>query len=155
MNLPNVLDREFVRVAKSEGIPVDDLMEEVAALSHLKIRQLYNYRSGKQVIPATLIPIFCKRFKSRALLHALEAACNETLEVVPDGYDVTRLVTQTVRDTLNHYEKYLDAFEDGVITKQELDELMSSGDRVAQSISQFKAIAVEDYERRQRFPKTR
>ncbi len=155
MNLARALDEEFIRVAKVEDISLNDLVEQVASITKISSRQLYHYRSGKQVLPSSLIPALCKRFRSRALLHALEAECCETEEEVPESFELTRLVAQTVRDTMGHYEKYLAAFEDGVISKQELDALVASGERVVQHISQFKAIASSDYERRQRFQRTR
>ncbi|HYX72149.1 MAG TPA: hypothetical protein VE732_05210, partial [Nitrososphaera sp.] len=91
----------------------------------------------------------------RALIYALEADCEETPEAVPESFELTQLVTRTVRDTLRHFEMYLDAFADGVITKSELDELLSSGDQVIQHIGHFKAIARTDYERRQRLQPSR
>lgn len=155
MNLARALDEEFIRVAKAEDISLNDLVEQVASITKISSRQLYHYRSGKQILPSSLIPALCKRFRSRALLHALEAECCETEEEVPESFELARLVTQTVRDTMAHYEKYLAAFDDGVITRQELTELMESGERVNQHISQFKSIATADYERRQRFQRTR
>jgi transcriptional regulator with XRE-family HTH domain len=139
MNVAPTLDAEFKRVAKQEGISMESLVNEVALLAECSARQLYNYRSGKWSLPSDLYPALCKRFGSRALLHALEADCEETPEEVPESFELTQL----------------DAFADGVITRQELDELIASGDQVIQHVSHFKAIAKTDYERRQRIQSAR
>ncbi len=149
MNLPPTLDREFKRVAKFEQISMEDLVNEVAALTDCSTRQLYNYRSGKWDLPSGLIPILCKRFRSRALLDELAGACAETPVDVPDAFDLTRLVAQTVRDDMHHFEKFLDAFEDGVIEPREMEELRESGARVVGNVRKFEAIAEADFSRRQ------
>lgn len=149
MNLARALDGEFKRVAKDEQISMEELVNEVAALTDCSTRQLYNYRSGKWSLPGELIPTLCKRFRSRALLDELIAGCAETPVEVPETFDLTRLVTQTVRDDMHHYEKFLKAFEDGIVEGRELDELRESGARVVENVRKFEAIAVADFRRRQ------
>lgn len=152
MKVPHALDAEFKRVAKEEGVPMEALVNEVAGLTGKSARQIYNFRSGKWVIPHNLFPILCKRFRSMALVNALVEECSAETEIeVPELYELTRLVSNTVRDDLKHYETFLDAFEDGVIDKAELDKLTASGERVIRNIYQFQQIAVADYERRCRF----
>ena len=148
MNLALTLDDEFKRVAKAEQISMDELVAECARLVDCSTRQLYNYRSGKWLLPGEMIPALCKRFKSLSLLHALAEGCQETTVEIPEQFELSRLVSQTVREDLKHYEQFLAAFEDGVIEKVELEELRVSGQRVVQNVRYFEAIAVGDFERR-------
>lgn len=148
MNLALALDDEFKRVAKVENLSMEDLVAEVARLVECSTRQIYNYRSGKWLLPGEMIPRLCKRFGSLVLLHALEDGCRETCVEIPEQFELSRLVSQTVRDDLKHYEHFLDAFEDGVIESGELAQLRASGDRIVQNVRQFEAIAAADHERR-------
>ena len=102
MNLPQTLDAEFKRLAREEQRPMEELVEEVARLVGKSPRQIYNFRSGKWDIPSQLIPVFCKRFRSLALLQALADECRETEIEVPEHYELTCLVSKTVRDDLRH-----------------------------------------------------
>ncbi|MET0626749.1 MAG: hypothetical protein ABW250_27700 [Pyrinomonadaceae bacterium] len=149
--LPQTLDTEFKRLAKEEDKAMDELVEEIARLVNKSSRQIYNFRCGKWDVPASLIPILCKRFRSLALLNALADECRETQIEVPETYELTCLVSKTVRDDLHHYEKFLAAFEDGVITEAEMRELRASGDRVISNVHKFESIAQADLERRMRF----
>ncbi|MBA3241990.1 MAG: hypothetical protein H0T60_12255 [Acidobacteria bacterium] len=154
MNLPHTLDSEFKRVAKVEGKSMERLVNEVAALTGKSPRQLYNFRSGKWDIPAGLFPVLCRRFGSLTLADALREECCEETEVeVPEAYDLTYLVTKTVRDDLHHYEKFLAAFEDGVVSEREMVELRASGERVIGNVKKFEAIAQADLDRRTHFQK--
>lgn len=149
MSLPRVLDEEFKRVAREEEKTMEELVSEVAALTNYTPRQLYNFRSGKWPLPAELIPFFCMRFKSRAVLNALIAICEKIPVKVPESLDIARLSSQVVREDLRHYETLLDAFEDGVITRAELDALEESGDKVIQNICITREIVRTNYERKQ------
>lgn len=155
MNLGLTLDDEIKRVAKTENLSIDELTEQIAQLLGVTARQIYNYRSGKWEMSPSAIPLLCKRFKSRALLHALEAGCADTDEGQPDEYELTRMVSQTVRRAMGHYERFLAAFEDGVVSQAEMNELLESTERVARDLARFKSIAVEDFERRQRLQNAR
>ncbi len=150
MNLALTLDREFKRVAKDENIPMDELVAECARLVGCSTRQIYNYRSGKWLLPGEMIPALCKRFGSLALLHVLADGCRETSVEVPEQFELSRLVAQTIREDMGHYARFLDAFEDGVVERRELDDLLDSGARVIQNVRQFEAIAVAGHERRAR-----
>lgn len=149
MNLPHALDDEFRRVAKAEEMSMEDLMSELSGLTGYSARQLYNFRSGKWKVPADVLPVLCRRLGSRALLDALIDECSETRVDVPDGYDLTRLISRTVREDLKHYEHVFDAFESSGIDQRELDELRRSGERVIQNVRQIEAIAEADFQRRQ------
>src|SRR3989442_134915 len=71
LSLARALDDEFKRVARIEDIPMQALIEEIAALTGCSVRQLYNYRSGKWPLPSSLIAPLCERFKSRLLFELL------------------------------------------------------------------------------------
>lgn len=148
--IAQILDSEFRRVAKAEDIPMEELVEEVSQSTRYTPRQLYNYRAGKWPIPAELIPYFCMRFKSRSLIDAMVAQCNRVCPVeVPDQYDLAKLSSKAVRDTLGHFTRVLDAFEDKHITRDELQRLEESSTEVLMTVEMFLGIARADYERRQ------
>jgi hypothetical protein len=155
MKVAHALDREIKRVAKAEGRSMEDLVSEVAGLVGKSERQIYNWRSGKWGFDYKLIPVLCKRFHSLALAHALVEECGGTPIDVPDAYDLTRLVSQTVREDLRYFEQFLDAFEDGVIEKQELDRLRESSEYLILDVKKFFAMAEADYSRRQRLQEAR
>src|SRR5947209_19817010 len=108
MKVAHALDEEFKRVAKAEGKSMEDLMRAVAALVGVCVREVYNWRSGKWKFSYHHFPVLCKRFRSRAVLDALIEECGETPVDVPDPYDLTRLVSQTVREDLRYFEQFLD-----------------------------------------------
>ncbi len=151
MKLHLTLDDEFKRIAKQESLSMEALVDEVSRLAGCSTRQMYNYRSGKWLLPAQLIPALCKRFRSRALLDALIDECRATRIDVPDSYDLTRLISQVVRQDLKHYERCIDAFEsDGGIDGLELEEITDATERVIQNARQILAIAHENNQRRKR-----
>lgn len=148
MNLALTLDGEIKRVSKLEQISIEDLVKEVAQITECSARQVYNYRSGKWLLPGAYIPALCKRFGSRALLNALEDSCRETPVEVPEAFDLTRLVSQTVREDLRYYEQFLTDFEtDGGIDPRELSELRELAERVIGNAYRFVEIAAENCER--------
>jgi hypothetical protein len=150
MNLALTLDAEIKRVSNKEQISIEDLVKEVARITECSTRQVYNYRSGKWLLPGEHIPALCKRFGSRALLHALEDSCRETPIEIPEDFDLTRLVSQTVREDLKYYEQFLDDFEsDGGIDPSELVELRELAERVIGNAYRFVEIASDNCERRQ------
>jgi hypothetical protein len=149
MNLPHTIDREFKRVAKAEGISMEALVAEVALLTKKSERQIYNFRSGKWELPPSLFPVLCNRFRSRAILDALIDECEATPVDLPESFDLTKLISQTVREDLRHYEQFIDAYEDGAIDAQELAALKESGERVVLNVRRFEAIALDNYERHQ------
>ena len=145
----HTLDSEFKRVAKLESKPMEELVSEIAKLTKKSKRQIYNFRSGKWPIPDCLYPILCKRFGSRALATALLEECGETLVEIPEKFDLTKLVSQTVREDLKYYEEFLDDFESDGIDPCELARLRELAERVIANAYRFVEIASTDCERRQ------
>ncbi len=154
MKLARILDDEFIRVAKLENISLEELVTDVSICTRTSARQLYNYRCGKCDIPASLIPVLSRRFKSQAFIHALIDDCADVAVEVPEDFDLIRMLSQSARQHLTHHERYMSAFEDGV-DPCELSELKKTGERVIQSIREFEAIAEADCERRLRVQERR
>jgi hypothetical protein len=80
-----IFEKEVRRMATEESRPISEIVDELAGLCGVSDRTIRLYRSGQQSIPADALPIFCRRFGSRALLHALEAECAEPLSPPADG----------------------------------------------------------------------
>lgn len=142
---------ELNRIRQAEGKTMEEICGEVAELVGLRgkeCRQLYNWRAGKWPLPSNVIPALCRRFKSRALLHALEAECTDVVVEVPDSFDLTREVSRTVRGNLAAYEQFLQAFEDGTIEPHELQQLRECMEQVVGDAYRFLEIAATDCERR-------
>jgi len=152
---PSAIGRAFTaelkRIALLEDKTMDVLCDEIANLVGLKgreHRQLYNWRSGRWALPSNVIPTLCRRFKSLALLNALKDECSDVAIEVPDGYDLTREVSQTIRKDLQAYEQFLKAFEDGRIEPLELQQLRELMEGVVRNAHHFVDIAATDCERR-------
>jgi hypothetical protein len=145
----HTLDSEFKRVANDEGVPMEELVAEVAGLTKKSERQIYNFRSGKWPIPDCLYPILCKRFRSRALANALLDDCGETPVKVPDSYELPVLASKTIREDLEYYAEFLADFESDGIDPGELKHLRELAERVVRNVYGFVEIAAEDCERRQ------
>jgi hypothetical protein len=138
-------------MALHEEKTMEDLCAEIAALVGLKgkeYRQLYNWRTGKWPLPSNVIPALCRRFKSRALLHALEAECNDVVVEVPQDADITRLVSRSMRQDLGLCEQFLDAYESDGIQPRELRELRETAERTIASIYLLVEVASADCEKR-------
>lgn len=150
MSIPQVLDAEFKRVAREDDVSMETLVDDVSRASGFSPRQLYNFRSGKWPLPASLIPIACRRFKSRALLYSLIAEVERTPVIVPETYELTRLTTQAVRDAMSHYTLILDLFDDRRMEKPDVDELRRSTESVSQTLWAFLEIAQSAYRRHRR-----
>lgn len=142
------LDDELKRVAGEENLTMDEIVKQVAGLIKCSTRQIHNFRTGKWALSTAAIPVLCQRFKSQMLLSALKEDCSSTPVEVPDAYDLARLVTQTVREDMEHYSGFLAAFESDGIDSGELKQLIASGARVVQNVRQFEAIAMADHARR-------
>jgi hypothetical protein len=146
--LARVLNEEFKRIVQREEISMEYLVIETASLIQRSVRHIYNYRTGKWPFDPAFIPIFCRRFGSRALLDALASECSEVQIEVPENYDLTRMVSVTVRQDLEFYEEYLRAFESDGVQPHELPRLRGLMERVVHNAYQFWEIAAADCDRR-------
>lgn len=156
MQLPPAIGRAFTaelkRIASIEDKTMESLCEEIGNLVGLKgkeQRQLYNWRSGKWPLPSNVIPMLCRRFRSRALLHALEAECADVVVEVPEAVDMTRLVSRSMRQDLALCEQFLGAYEGDGIQPRELRALQETAQRTIAEIYRLVEVAGADCERRQ------
>ncbi len=83
--LAAVVDAEFKRLAEDEGVSLEELVTEIASSLGLPERNIYNYRSGKWSIPASIISRLSQRFHSITILKEMldehvEAAIRPLLE---------------------------------------------------------------------------
>jgi hypothetical protein len=143
---------ELKRIAELEDKTMEQLCTEIATLVGLKgkeHRQLYNWRAGKWPLPSNLIPTLCRRFKSRALLYALEAECTEVVVDVPTPADITRLVSHSMRQDLTLCEQFLNAYESNGIQPRELRSLRETAERTVASIHLLVEVASADCESRE------
>lgn len=152
---PSSIGRSFTdelrRVASLEEKTMEELCAEVATLVGLKgkeQRQLYNWRSGRWPLPSNVIPALCLRFRSRALLHALEAECFDVPIDVPEGADVPRLVSHAMRQDLALCDEFLSAYESNGIQPRELRNLRETAERTIAGIYRLVEVASADCEQR-------
>lgn len=140
---------ELKRLSLLEDKSMDEICEEIARLVGLRgERQVYNWRAGRWPLPSNVIPTLCRRFKSRALLNALADECADVEIEIPENYDLTREVSQTVRQDLLAYEGFLKAFDDDSIEPHELQELRELMEKVIANAHRFLDIAATNCERR-------
>lgn len=66
-----VFSSEIERVAGDEGIPVGELVGEIAELLGKDSRMIYHWRTGRYELPASAIPVLCRRFDSEELVFAV------------------------------------------------------------------------------------
>jgi hypothetical protein len=144
-----ILTDELKRMAKAEGISMEEAMEATASATGYSVRQIYNWRGGLQPIPAQAIPVLCQRFGSRAMLDALIDECAGVRVEVPELYELDRLVANIIRADMKTCEKFLDAFEDGQVTRGELADLRLAMTQLIEGGRRLYAIAESDYQRRQ------
>lgn len=69
--LHQVFSGEIERVAGEEGIPVGELVGEIAELLGKDARTIYHWRTGRYELPASAIPALCRRFDSEELAFAI------------------------------------------------------------------------------------
>jgi hypothetical protein len=143
------LDDEFKRVAREEDIPMDALVEEVAKLTELRPRQLYNYRSGKWPIPAKIIPILSKRFRSTALLAVVRGQVHQLFLLVPDCRDIDERERDLLRLILEHHSALIARFKSEELDANDVIRLEEQTERIVQSERQLFACVEIEYERRQ------
>jgi hypothetical protein len=77
-----VFSREIERVASEEGIPVGDLVGEIARILGKDTRMVYHWRTGRYELPASAIPSLCRRFDSEELAVAVLAETRREAECI-------------------------------------------------------------------------
>lgn len=140
------LDCEIKRIAAERDESTDKTIKNLADLSNLSERQIYNYRTGKTDIPSGLIPVFCNQFGSNALAMAILKQCCRTAEC--DDFDIVRLANVSARHTLAAHERFLEAFDDGVIDGFELNELKKQTAAGVANFHRLEQVAEDAYNRR-------
>jgi hypothetical protein len=149
--LAPILNLEVLRIAKKENKTDEHsmalLMKELADLCGGGVRQFYRYRSGRTLLPADYVDVLCHRFGSNVLRD--EVNRTRAHVDVPDEYDIANLACEAVRDDLDAYQKFLTAFEDGVVQPGELQELRECGARIHRNVHVMLEIAEGDCARRQ------
>lgn len=139
-------EAEIKRLAEERGEPIAQLISNLAKLSGVGERQIYNYRSGKSEIPIIAIQGFCEQFNSIALGIAwLSTFAVESDEM--ELYDLSRLASRTVRDVLNSGDVFLDAFEDGKVTGFELNRIELAGAKIHRDTRRLTEIARDAHRR--------
>ena len=155
--LHQILDDEFKRVAQQEDIPMSDLVGQVAELCSVSPRHLYNYRAGKWNIPASLIPIFCRRFQSTALLVALKGAIADGAISIPPSAlrtshsapAVQQLSIELLREMVNHHSKLTGAFGSSELNRADLTRLEEETERLINRERHLFAMVESEFDRRQ------
>jgi hypothetical protein len=70
--LAKTFDEEVKRIASEEGREISEIVYEIAVMIDVTTRQVYNWRSGKWPIPATVLPRLARHFKSDRLMKELD-----------------------------------------------------------------------------------
>lgn len=140
-------DMEVKRLAAETSRPIGEIMTRLSEFTGLDERQLYNYRQGKTDIPALLIPVFCKQFKSNALAMAVVSLCEVQVDE-QDAFDLARFCSGTVREMLKSGEEFMDICEDGKITGNELLAMKNTRARIIRSANKMYEVAATAHDRR-------
>lgn len=149
-NSPTTLcfEAEIKRLAAQREEPIADLIRNLARLSEVSERHIYNYRSGKTEIPITAIQCFCEQFNSLALgLAWLSTFKVESDEL--DLIDLSRLASRAVRNILGAGDLFLEAFEDHKVDGYEMNKLELAGAMIHRDTRQLVEIARDAHRRSQ------
>src|SRR5262245_52249075 len=131
--LAQALDDEFKRVAHEEDMAMSDLVEEVAALTSLSPRHLYNLRSGKWSIPARIIPVVSRRFRSTALITALRGQMSEPPSMQIECSEISERAMNLLKRIIDHHSALLDKISSPALDANDLLRLEESTERIIQS----------------------
>lgn len=140
------LTNEIKRLAEIREVKMDAMMNELAGVLEVSDRQIYNYRMGKTQIPDDAVLIFCREFRSTAMVAAWLREQNLLDEL--ENFDIVRLANQTARQTLQTHDRFLEAFEDGRIDGFELSDLRSETAKSVASFNRLEQVAEDAYNRR-------
>ena len=147
------LDTELRRVAREEDIQLEVLVSEVASLIDKTPRMLYNYRSGKWLLPSELIPVLCERFKSHVLFHALNDEVkaiadkvNNTPIELPENIEFSQLSIKYLKQVCDHHYAIIEALESEDFDLNLLDQLSEQTERVIQNERHLITLVEKKYE---------
>jgi hypothetical protein len=141
-------DAEIKRISIEKGKPIGEILELLAERSGISWQQLYNYRSGKTDIPASLIPVLCKHIGSNALAMSLVGLC-ETGDWDPqDAFDLADFCAGTTRDMLAGMQTFIDAARDGEIDGHELLKIKNVTASIVRNAHRTLEVATQMRERR-------
>lgn len=140
------LENEIKRIAKEREESIEQTISNLAELSGIGERQIYNYRNGKTDIPAGLLAVFCNQFGSNALAMTILKQCEPCNEM--DGFDVVQLANESCRQTLTAHNLFLEAFADGKIDGFENTRLKKAAAGAVACFHRLDGIAEADYQRR-------
>lgn len=140
------LECEIKRIAAERDESIDRTIKNLAGLSGVSERQIYNYRNGKTDIPSGLVAVFCNQFGSNALAMAILKQCCRTEDC--EDFDIVRLANRSARHTLSAHERFLEAFDDGTIDGFELNELKKQTAAGVSNFHRLEQVAEDAYNRR-------
>lgn len=140
------LESEIKRIAESREESIANTIDNLAKLTGVTPRQIYNYRMGKTQIPDELLLLFCKQFASTAMVSAWLAE-NEIC-IVDDLFDLIRLANHSARQVLKTHDQYLEAFDDKKIDGHELTELKKSTANSIACLTNLQTVAEINYQKK-------
>lgn len=140
-------EAEVKRIAEERNEPMAQTLKLLGDMSGVSERQIYNYRQGKTEISPEQIKIFCQQFNSFALGCAWFSTFGIEQEIC-DEFDLSRFASRTVRNVLQAGDRFLSAFDDGVIDGHELNELELASAQIQRDARRLTEVARDNYNRR-------
>lgn len=140
-------EAEIKRLAEEREEPIAQLISDLAKLSGVGERQIYNYRSGKSEIPITAIQGFCEQFDSLGLGLAWLSTFSVGSDGIEELFDLSRLASRTIRNVLTAGDLFLEAFEDQKIDGFEIEKLKHAGARIHRDTRMLTQVAEKAYQR--------
>lgn len=140
-------EAEVKRLSDEREEPIGKLIANLARLSGVSERQIYNYRAGKTEIAPEQIKIFCQQFDSFALGCAWFSTFGIEQDIC-DEFDLSRFASRTVRNVLQCGDKFLSAFDDGKIDGHEMNDLELASAQIQRDARRLTEIARDNYNRR-------
>jgi hypothetical protein len=141
-------DAEIKRISVEQDKPIGDVIKLLAERSGISWQQLYNYRSGKTDIPASLIPVLCKQFGSNSLAMAVVGMCEAGDWDPQDAFDLADFVAGTTSEMLGGVRTFIDAARDGQIDGHELLKVKNVTAAIVRNAHRILEVATQMRERR-------
>lgn len=141
-------EAEIQRVIADDGINCEDLIKQLADVAGVVPGQIYNYRSGKTIIPELSIPKFCRFFGSNAIAMAMVEACYTPDVDEHDDIDLSLLISRTIQDFLKLGDEFIEAMTDGTITGREYAKLSFAKARIHRNAHRLGEVIDFEYNRR-------